>query len=115
MNYKDKLLNYIEEGKSAGIELFQEEGKPTATFEKAFDLTFQILKKRFENELKLHNNDEEKAYDQFVARRNLDYLRIYIQEFILLDKEAPEIDFYKAVRKYMRDLLNNLYVVVLRN
>lgn len=113
MNYRDELLNYVQKGKADGIEFFQEEGHPTEALEKAYDLTFQILKTRFENELRQYNGDGKKACDIFITRKNLDYLRIYIEEFLLLDKEASEISFYKAVRKHMRDLLNNFHVEVI--
>lgn len=113
MNYRDELLNYIKEGKVEQVKVFQEEEHPIEALEKAYELTYNILNTRFDNELKQYNNNEKKAYDEFVARKNLDYLRIYIEEFLLLDKEESEYDFYKAVRKHMRDLLNNFHAEVL--
>lgn len=107
MNYKDKLLSELQEGLLSLKEIYEEEGKSTTALEKAYDITFKILKTRFDNELKQYNNNEEKAYDHFIARKNLDYLRIYIEEFLLLDKKESEVDFYKAVRKHMRHLLHH--------
>jgi hypothetical protein len=101
------FLNYISEGKQVLSEDYREEGKSTEAIEKAFDLTYSIIEQRFNNELKQYNNDEEKAYDELSARKNLNYLRLYVEECLLSDRE--DIDFYKAVRKHMRDLVNNLY------
>lgn len=109
-NYKDLLLNFVIEGKTDLIETYKEEGLSTEAIEKAYDLTLTILTTRFNNELKQYNNDEQRAFDVFIAKKNLDYLRIFIEEFLLLDKEESQIEFYKAVRKHMRELLNNLYM-----
>lgn len=116
MNYKKLMLDFIQEGKETMYEIYKDGDISNETLlaqNKAFDLIYQILTIRFDNELKQYNNDEEKAFDEFIARKNLDYLRIYIEEFLLLDKDKSEIDFYKTVRKHMRDLLNNLYTQIL--
>lgn len=108
MNYKDELLEYVEEGKGNIVEFEREKGHSVDAAEKAYELTYQILANRFQNELKHYNNHEEKAYDVFVAKKNLNYLRVYIEEFLLLDKKEVEIEFYKKVQKHMRALLENL-------
>lgn len=112
MNYRNVLLNFITEEKEALLENREDIGRPIEPLERAQELTHQILQTRFENELRQYRQDEEKAYDEFVARKNLDYLRIYIEEFLLLDKEESQIPFYNAVKKEMRSILNNLHYVM---
>lgn len=112
MNYKKKVLRYIKEEKAEGLFDFKGDDLPTKAFKKAYDLTHEILKTRFENDLKLYNHDKERAYDHFTAKKNLDYLRLYIEEFLLLDKKEKKMTFYLDVRKYMRILLNELYVEI---
>jgi len=109
MNYKDELLGFVEEGKGNIVEFEREKGHSVDAAEKAYELTYQILANRFQNELRHYNNDEEKAYDVFVAKKNLNYLRVYIEEFLLLDKKEIEIEFYEKVQKHMRALLENLH------
>lgn len=109
MNYKDELLDFVEEGKENIVEFEKEKGHSVDAAEKAYELTYRILDNRFQRELKHFNNDEEKAYDVFVAKKNLDYLRVYVEEFLLLDKKEVEIEFYKRVQKHMRALLENLH------
>lgn len=110
MNFKNKMLNFLLEGKKIAIEDYVEVGKSTEAISKAFDLTYAIIEKRFNNEIKQYNNNVERACDEFVARKNLEYLNIFVEEFLLLDREEHKL--YKEVRKHMRDLVHNLYLLV---
>lgn len=112
MNYKEKMLTYLTEGKKDAIEEYEDMEKSSEAIEKAHDLTHAFLTLRFKNELRQYNNNEEKAYDEFIARKNLDYLRIYIEEILLLEKTEKEILTLKPVQKEMRNILNCLYALV---
>lgn len=114
MNYKKKILRFVKESKEVLLEHYEEEGLSTKALKRAHTLTHKILKTRFENELKQYSNDKKKAYDEFIARKNLDYLRVYIEELLLLDKKEEKIEFYKAVRHHMRTLLNSIYSDVMK-
>lgn len=116
MNYKKHLLLFVSEGKKNLLEVYKNEGysvEALEALEKAYDLFYTILENRFENELKQYNHVKEKAYDEYVANKNLNYLRIYIEELLLLDKNQTDIGFYKEVQKHMRYLLNGCYDAVL--
>lgn len=115
MNYRIAALNYIKESQTDEINFYEEEGRSIDALSKAYELVCSILDTRFENELRQYNNDEEKAYDLFVFKKNLDYLRLYIEEFILLDKPVETIDSYKAVRHHMRQILHGLHKEIAMN
>ena len=106
INYKEEMLAYIKAAKEAEIEEQEEKGHSTDAIEKAYDLTYKIIKNRFEIEIKQYNGVEERACDEFIANKNLNYLQIYIEEFLLIDKEESQIEFYKVVRKQMRKLMH---------
>lgn len=110
-NYKDKFLLIVQESIATQQELFEDDGKnfEESPVSKALDLAKQILSTRFANELRQYNNNEEKAYDEFIARKNLEYLSIFIEESLLLDKPTTDLPFYRAVQKEMRGILHVLY------
>lgn len=113
MNYKVKMLSFIKESKDNIPLLYEDEDELyIKAAQKAHDLVYSIMELRFQNELRQYNNNEERAYDEFIARKNLEYLRVYIEEFMLLNIDESEIEFYRLVRKHMRYLLNDLYLLV---
>lgn len=85
--------------------------KNTSALEDAIRLTYTILETRFSNELKRYNHDPERAYGKYNSKQILNDLRLYIEEFILLDKPQHNINYYKQVRKHMRRIVNELFQV----
>lgn len=110
INYRTLLTNYTQERKEELIKLITEYGgkNPIKAVEKAHDLTYEILNNRFANELKKYNYNEERAYDHYIAAKNLGILNIFIEEFLPL-YDAKDIDFHYQVRKEMRNLLHDLF------
>ena len=73
----------------------------------AIEFCINYFNTRFENNLKHYNNDEVKAYDLFSAKKALEYLNIYVEEFFFLDKDETENSY--AFRKELRDVINILH------
>jgi len=57
--------------------------------------------------MKHYNNDEAKAYDLYSAKKALEYLNIYTEEFFFLDKDETENSY--AFRKELRNIINILH------
>lgn len=110
-DFKDTLVSVIDSSIDTQKEMFREEGKEytSSPMAKALELSKTILETRFQNELRQYNFDEDKAYDEFIAKKNLEYLRFYIEECLMLDKSPAEKDYYLKVRKEMRNILQSLH------
>lgn len=112
MNYKDYLLKLINElRESIEFDWTKEDisNKHYDARKKGNNLVRQIITKRFENELRQYNNDSERAYDKFISYKNLDYLRVYIEEMLFLTIDYNEKEFYNMIRNEMRRELDYLY------
>jgi len=68
---------------------------------------------RFSNNLKYYNNDETKAYDLYSAKKALEYLNIYTEEFFFLDKDETENSY--TFRKELRSIIHVLHDLVNNN
>jgi len=73
----------------------------------AIEFSINYFNTRFSNNLKHYNNDKTKAYDLFSAKKALEYLNIYVEEFFFLDKDETENSY--IFRKELRDIINNLH------
>ena len=73
----------------------------------AINLCRNYLELRFENNLKQYNNDNSKAYDLFSAKKALEYLNIYAEEFYFLDKIKTHENFY--IRSQIRSIILMLH------
>ena len=76
----------------------------------AIESSINYFNTRFENNLKHYNNDEIKAYDLFSAKKALEYLNIYTEEFFFLDKDETENSY--TFRKELRNIINTLHCVI---
>lgn len=112
LDYQKHSIDFLVACKNEGFNTRIEHTLPTESFDKAYDLAIEILSTRFANELKQYNGNAEKAYDEFVFRKNLDYFRIFIEEFLFLDKTDDEIPFYVIVQRHLREILNHLYAEI---
>ena len=79
----------------------------------AIEYCINYFNTRFKNNLKHYNNDEAKAYDLYSAKKALEYLNIYTEEFFFLDKEETENSY--TFRKELRDIINLLHNIVNNN
>jgi hypothetical protein len=73
----------------------------------ALEILEIVLTQRFDNTLKLYNNDVNKAWDSFSVKNILNQINLYVEEFYLADKD--DIQEYKAIRKEMRNFVNMLW------
>jgi len=80
---------------------------------KANRICMKFINIRFSNNLKQYNNDVEKAYDLFSAKKTMDYLNIYVEEIFFLDKEETGDNQY--IRNELRNLVNMLWYVINNN
>lgn len=92
-------------------DLFAEELKSWLEWEEitqyqkeAIELIEKILLTRFNNEIKQYNKDEQKACDEFIAKRTLNILSYYVEELYFADKDVLSECHY-AIRKEMRRIL----------
>ena len=76
----------------------------------AIEFCINYFNTRFENNLKHYNNDEAKAYDLFSAKKALEYLNIYTEEFFFLDKDETENSY--TFRKELRNIVDILHNIV---
>ena len=74
----------------------------------AYERTMKILIQRYAKELKQYNQNEEKAFDYYISKKNLDYLDLYIEEFMLIGVKENALFFLK-VQKQMRSILHHLH------
>lgn len=77
-----------------------------------YKFTIKFFENRFIKELKQYNNDEKKAYDEFICRRNLELFRFHIEEILPLQFDmgslrVPGYIYYTKI-KYFRNLHNCL-------
>ena len=61
---------------------------------------------RFSNNLKRHNNNPSNAYDLFSAKKAMEYLNIYVEEFFFLTRDKTDGNYYE--RKELRRLIHLL-------
>jgi len=100
LNYKELLLNTLSDD---NIDL--ESGIPSLN-KPLLNFTKNYLELRFSNNLKQYNNDESKAYDLFSARKAMEYLNIYVEEFFFLTRDKNDGNYYE--RKFFRQLIHLL-------
>lgn len=73
---------------------------------KATEFCIDYFNIRFTNNLKHYNNDKIKANDKFSAKKAIEYLNIYTEEFFFLDK--PKIKNNYIFRKQLRAIIHML-------
>ena len=107
-NYKHEFL---EELKSY-LEVDEEEFSGRLWAEAA-TVMIDFMHSRYSRELKQYNKDYERSNDEFIARKNLEYLNLFIEELYLLDrgKDTRHIDDILTIRKNMRRILHNLWAI----
>jgi len=76
----------------------------------AIEYCINYFNTRFSNNLKHYNNDGAKAYDLYSAKKALEYLNIYTEEFFFLDKDETQNSY--VFRKELRNIVNILHNVV---
>jgi len=79
----------------------------------AIEFCINYFNTRFSNNLKHYNNDEVKAYDLYSAKKALEYLNIYTEEFFFLDKEETQNSY--TFRKELRNIVNILHCEIDKN
>ena len=104
LNYKDLLLNTLSDD---NIDL--ESGIPSLN-KPLLDFTKNYLELRFSNNLKQYNYDESKAYDLFSAKKAMEYLNIYVEEFFFLARDKNDGNYYE--RKFFRQLIHLLNLTI---
>jgi len=72
----------------------------------AIEFCIKYFHIRFANNFKHYNNDEVRAYDFFSAKKAMEYLNIYVEEFYFLDKEKTQNNF--VFRNILRSTINVL-------
>jgi len=100
MNYKDLLLNTLSDDN-----LNLDNGIPSLN-KPLLDFTKYYLELRFSNNLKQYNNDKAKAYDLFSAKKAMEYLNIYVEEFFFLTRDKTDGNYHE--RKFLRELIHIL-------
>lgn len=113
-NYKDLILNNLKEVLSQNYKEIYEDisEQHINAIMKANQFVYDFMDLRFTNELKQYNNDSIKAHDLFVARKNLDYLRIYTEEILTLENNNEDDFEYIHYKKELRNTLNWLYQLI---
>jgi len=103
VTYKDILMNGIKEL------------DPDCISKESIEITKKFFEQRFTNDLKQYNNNEERATDEFVTRKNLELFRYYIEETFLLYDELYDGtgEIHKLyIRRELRDIHNYLCHVI---
>lgn len=117
MNYykllKDEVKQMIKDNKQLQEEDYSKIKTHLNVTEKALNFINNYLDLRFENALKQYNSDKKKAYDEFMAKKFMEYLNIYTEELYLLDKEKT--DEQLTYRKQLRSIINYLWDVINNN
>jgi len=111
MNYYNLIIKELKSQINYLNEYFKECGKDEEeniiTNIIAIEYCINYFNTRFENNMKHYNNDEAKAYDLYSAKKALEYLNIYVEEFFFLDKDETENSY--TFRKELRNIVNILH------
>lgn len=107
-DYKNEFLNCLAEFK----EVSMEENIPYVS--EAVEIVEKFIKQRYDNELKSYNYDPVKSNDEFIARKNMEYLNLYVEELFLLDKTVTDHNKTElfSIRKQMRYIVHEFWRII---
>lgn len=114
MNYYELIINELNQQLTSQIEYFKEceedEKENVLISISAIEFCIKYFNTRFSNNLRYYNYDKSKAYDEFSAKKAMEYLNIYTEEFFFLHKEETQNNF--TFRKQLRCIIHILYSVI---
>ena len=79
---------------------------------KACDIISHALTIRFERDLAESNDDMERVYSKENIKKNLEYVRVYVNDFYIFDENSDDVTLHEiSVRKEMKKIIIELYEV----
>jgi len=117
MNYHNIIIKELKSQKSYQeqyyIDCDEDEKENVSISISAIDFCIRYFNIRFTNNLKQYNNDEAKAYDLYSAKKALEYINVYVEEFYFLNKEGTDYNY--SFRKKLRDIIHVLHYEINNN
>ena len=79
---------------------------------RACDIISHALTIRFERDLAESNDDMERVYSKENIKKNLEYVRVYVNDFYIFDENSDDVTLHEiSVRKEMKKIIIELYEV----
>ena len=79
---------------------------------RACDIISHALNKRFESDIRESSDDKERVYSKENIKKNLDYVRVYVNDFYIFDEDSDDVTLHEiSVRREMKKIIGELYEV----